>query len=174
MSLLDLSFFLRLCLCFCLCHCLCLQGNYNFTSIQWSLPVSPIKLTIAAPVSLFLIIVLIILTGGHCSNICSNICYSNLFFTLQYQSCCTRGNNFSSLQTLAIIHQFLKLRKYEYCAKAAKVMTELFLEDSEFLFLAISVISYQTRLLRVSQNRLQSLIYCDINISPACSVRGEL
>ena len=155
---------------FCLWICLCLQGNFNLASIQWSLPVSPIKLTIAAPVSLFLIIVLIILTGGHCSN----ICYSNLFFTFQYQSCCTRGNNFSSLQTLAIAHQFLKLRKYEYCAKAAKVMTELFLEDSEFLFLAISVISYQTRLLRVSQNRLQSLIYCDINISPACSVRGEL
>ena len=95
-------------------------------------------------------------------------------FTFQYQSCCTRGNNFSSLQTLAIVHQFLKLRKYEYCAKATKVMTELFLEDSEFLFLAISVISYQTRLLRVSQNRLQSLKYSDINISRACVVRGEL
>ena len=165
-----MSFFLRLCLCFCLWLCLCLQGNYNFAPIQWSLPVSPIKLTIAAPVSLFLIIVLIILTGGHCSN----ICYSNLLFTFQYQSCCTRRNNFSSLQTLAIIHQFLKLRKYEYCAKAAKVMTELFLEDSEFLFLAISVISYQTRLLRLSQNRLQSLIYSDINISLVCVIRGVL
>ena len=99
---------------------------------------------------------------------------SDALTILQECPCCTRGNNFSSLQTLAIVHQFLKLRKYEYCAKAAKVMTELFLEDSEFLFLAISVISYQTRLLRVSQNRLQSLIYCDINISPACSVRGEL
>ena len=53
-------------------------------------------------------------------------------------------------------------------------MTELFLEDSEFLFLAISVISYQTRLLRVPQNRLQSLIYSDINISRASVVRGEL